>query len=49
MEMTTPRPGSTTLSSLATSNQYPVLKVDFDGDGIATWQEFGDQQTGASE
>ena len=32
-----------------TSNQYPVLKVDFDGDGIATWQEFGDQQTGASE
>ena len=27
-----------------TSRQYPVLKVDFDGDGIATWQEFGDQR-----
>ena len=26
-----------------TSRQYPVLKVDFDGDGVATWQEFGDQ------
>ena len=22
---------------------YPLLKVDFDGDGTATWQEFGDQ------
>ncbi|MCE2405681.1 MAG: hypothetical protein J4F43_11070, partial [Dehalococcoidia bacterium] len=27
-----------------TSRQYPVLKVDFDGDGVATWQEFGDQR-----
>ena len=27
-----------------TSHQYPVLKVDFDGDGVATWQEFGDQR-----
>ncbi len=26
-----------------TSSQYPALKVDFDGDGIATWQEFGSQ------
>ncbi len=26
-----------------TSGQYPALKVDFDGDGTATWQEFGDQ------
>ena len=26
-----------------TSVQYPVLKVDFDGDGVATWQEFGPQ------
>ena len=24
-----------------TSRGYPVLKVDFDGDGVATWQEFG--------
>ena len=27
-----------------TSSQYPVLKVDFDGDGAATWQEFGRQR-----
>ncbi len=27
-----------------TSGQYPALKVDFDGDGTATWQEFGDQR-----
>ena len=26
-----------------TSSQYPVLKGDFDGDGSATWQEFGHQ------
>ncbi len=26
-----------------TSSQYPVLKVDFNGDGTATWEEFGDQ------
>ena len=26
-----------------TSRGYPVLKVDFDGDGVATWQEFGNQ------
>ena len=26
-----------------TSGQYPALKVDFDGDGTATWQEFGGQ------
>ena len=25
------------------SDQYPALKVDFDGDGNATWEEFGDQ------
>ena len=27
-----------------TSGQYPALKVDFDGDGTATWQEFGSQR-----
>ena len=27
-----------------TSSQYPVLKVDFDEDGTATWQEFGSQR-----
>ena len=26
-----------------TSSQYPLLKVDFDGDGVATWQEFRGQ------
>ncbi len=25
------------------SAQYPALKVDFNGDGISTWWEFGDQ------
>ena len=28
-----------------TSNQYPVLKVDFNNDGRATWEEFGFQRT----
>ena len=27
-----------------TECQYPVLKVDFNGDGTATWEEFGDQR-----
>ena len=27
-----------------TSGQYPALKVDFDGDGTATWREFGNQR-----
>ncbi len=27
-----------------TSSQYPVLKIDKDGDGTATWQEFGIQR-----
>ena len=26
-----------------TSSQYPALKADLNGDGVATWQEFGDQ------
>ena len=30
-----------------TSGQYPALKVDFDGDGTATWQEFGSQSRDA--
>ena len=29
-----------------TAKQYPALKVDFDGDGEATWQEFGQQRGG---
>ena len=27
-----------------TDTQYPALKADFNGDGVATWQEFGDQR-----
>ena len=27
-----------------TSSEYPALKVDLDGDGTATWQEFGNQR-----
>ena len=26
-----------------TSNQYPAVKADLDGDGVATWEEFGRQ------
>ncbi len=29
-----------------TASQYPVLKVDFNNDGTATWQEFGIQRIG---
>ena len=31
-----------------TSSEYPALKVDFDGDGVATWGEFGNQRGEAS-
>ena len=27
-----------------TFSQYPAVKADFDGDGVATWQEFGNQR-----
>ena len=30
------------------SDEYPVLKVDFDGDGVASWEEFGDQARAVS-
>ena len=26
-----------------TQHQYPALRADFDGDGLATWEEFGEQ------
>ena len=29
-----------------TASQYPVLQVDYDGDGVATWEEFGNQRAG---
>ena len=31
-----------------TVQQYPALRADFDGDGTATWQEFGTQRSDAS-
>ena len=30
--------------AFGTMSEYPVLKVDFDGDGTASWEEFGDQR-----
>ena len=27
-----------------TASEYPALKADFDGDGTATWEEFGNQR-----
>ena len=30
--------------NFGTSSQYPALKADFNGDGTATWQEFGPQR-----
>ena len=38
---------ATTYWDFGTSNQYPALKLDFNNDGTATWQEFGPQMTGA--
>ena len=29
---------------LGTNIEYPALMADYDGDGMATWQEFGDQR-----
>ena len=31
------------------SSRYPVLKADVDGDGVATWGEFGNQEGGGME
>ncbi len=31
-----------------TAQQYPALRADFDGDGTATWREFGAQRPDAS-
>ena len=38
--------GKDDLWDFGSSGQYPVLKADVDGDGVATWQEFGNQQGG---
>ena len=34
----------TTYWDFGTATQYPALKVDFNNDGTATWQEFGPQR-----
>lgn len=36
--------GEDDLWDFGSSSQYPLLKADMDGDGVATWQEFGNQQ-----
>ena len=39
-----PQTGVDEFWDFGTSSQYPALIVDFDGDGTATWQEFGSQR-----
>lgn len=38
-----PRTGKDDFWDFGASADYPLLKADFDGDGIATWWEFGKQ------
>ena len=38
-----PATGADDFWDFGTSSEYPALKFDFDGDGTATWQEFGHQ------
>ena len=38
-----PATGATDFWDFGTKRQYPILKWDIDGDGTATWQEFGNQ------
>ena len=38
-----PTTGRDDFWDFGTSNQYPALRADLDGDGVATWQEFGPQ------
>ena len=38
-----PNTGADDYWDFGTSSQYPALKVDFNGDETATWQEFGNQ------
>ncbi len=39
-----PATGAEDYWDFGTSSQYPALKADIDGDGTATWQEFGRQR-----
>ena len=38
-----PTTGRDDFWDFGTSSQYPALRADFDGDGTATWEEFGPQ------
>ena len=38
-----PRTGKDDFWDFGASTDYPLLKADFDGDGVATWWEFGKQ------
>ena len=38
-----PATGPDGVWDFGTAEEYPALKVDYDGDGTATWQEFGSQ------
>ena len=38
-----PGTGAEDYWDFGTSSQYPALKADIDGNGVATWQEFGSQ------
>ena len=44
-----PTTGRDDLWDFGTSGQYPALRVDFDGDGVASWQEFGNQRGNRSD
>ncbi len=39
-----PSTGRDDFWDFGTDGQYPALQLDFDGDGVASWQEFGDQR-----
>ena len=39
-----PATGADDFWDFGTGSEYPALKFDFDGDGTATWQEFGHQE-----
>ncbi len=43
-----PATGADDFWDFGKGNEYPALKFDFDGDGTATWQEFGHQERTAS-
>ena len=42
-----PATGADDFWDFGTSSEYPALKFDLDGDGTATWQEFGSQDRAA--